>query len=237
MCIRDRTGTLWNQILGEPIGTLRDRHVAGDHPEARLQVVPTALTTWGEWRQAHPESPMLQGVPGARYQSAYAGYDGSCRFGISAHSDCDVDGLHPKELVVGVVGPRGDLAVPRFAITDVHVANEHGLVVVNDGPDVRAYDVGRHAFNRTSEGWVDEAGQPWNLTHGLRADGGASLQPLTPLTMYWFAWQEHHPGTQLWVPADADGALALHDNGRLPGFTIGVVAVLLVAIALLLRRR
>ncbi|MGB1585518.1 MAG: DUF3179 domain-containing (seleno)protein [Thermoplasmatota archaeon] len=231
-----QTDTLWTQILGEPIATLREGRAELDHHDTRLDVIPTALASWDAWREEHPTSLMLQPAE-ASYGNAYPGYDASCRYGISGQSDCDVEGLHPKEWVLGIRGPRGEVAVPRFAIDGVHVLAQHGVVVAQDGPAFRAFDVGRHTFSLENRTWFDEAQNPWNLTTGMRQDGAASLEPLESLTMYWFAWQTHHPETSLWLPADAKGALGLHDNGQLPGFTIGIVAMILVAAAFLLRRR
>jgi hypothetical protein len=102
---------------------------------------------------------------------------------------------------------------------------------------VSAFDVGRHSFSESEAGWVDEAGNVWDLQSGAVQCGASSLEPRATLRMYWFAWQGHHPETYLWQPEANDGAKTLSDPGKLPGFTIGMVAGILLLGALIIRRR
>lgn len=226
-----QTNTLWTQILGEPIGTLRDERAETDHIEATLEYVPTAVTTWDDWNTRHPASPMLQAVPGVGYGGAYQGYDESCQFGISGHNDCDIAGLHPKVEVVGVAGPRGPMAFPATAITTVYDPTS-GIVVHAGSPPV-AFDAASHTFTEQDGQWLDEQGRPWDLRTGRLLDGDEGLEPLDARTMFWFAWHEHHPDTGLWEPAaglpDGPGA-----DRSTPG--IGLAAVV-AALAIAARRR
>lgn len=237
------TGTLWTQILGEPVGTLRDGHADTDHVIARLDVHPTIITSWDAWRAEHPDSTMLQGISGFRYGGAYSGYGESCAIGISGQSDCDVDGLHPKEQVLGVDGPRGAVAFPHFGVVGqggIAYDAATGTLLSVSQASVRAFDAGRHVFHDDNGTWRDEDGRAWDLARGVPEAGGESLLELDVRPMYWFAWSEHHPGTALWLPDDPEvrsEAKDLEDNGKLPGFTIGIVAVFLVGTAWWLRRR
>ncbi len=236
-----QTGTLWTQILGEPIGTLRDGHADEDHGDWKLKVVATELATWDAWKQAHPDSLMLQSVGNIRYGSAYGGYEDSCQIGISGRSDCDIGGLHPKEEVVGVEGPRGPVAFAYFAIVaegGVAFHPESG-VVVRATPDglTQAFDAGDRTFSQSGDSWVDQDGNAWDLAMGKQRNGTAQLEPLDFVSLYWFAWSDHHTDTALWLPATVEGAKDREDNGKLPGFTIPIVAGFLILIAWTWRRR
>ena len=57
------TGSIWSQPLGEAI--------AGPLTGTKLELLPSTLTSWGEWKQTHPESLALD-APGSmtRYDLA-----------------------------------------------------------------------------------------------------------------------------------------------------------------------
>ena len=55
------TGSVWSQPLGEAI--------LGPRAGARLDLVPSTLTTWNAWRTAHPQTLALDapGSPSSRF--------------------------------------------------------------------------------------------------------------------------------------------------------------------------
>lgn len=201
-----QTGTLWNQILGEAVATLREDRVEADHPAWRLATLPSSITTWETWHTAHPGATMLQPADSVRYGGAYVGYADSCRIGISSASDCDIDGLHPKEQVIGAATPFGAVAFPIEALARdggaaVHAATSVVAAIDTDGLPV-LYDAGRHRFQADGDLWRDQSGAQWDLRAGERTDDGLRLATLDAATMYWFAWRDHHPDTALWLPED-----------------------------------
>ena len=209
----DETRSLWPQILGEA--------VSGPLHGTRLQALGSVLTTWGQWRTLHPQTMLLArplcsdwpyAVSGcsptspaeARRYGAdpYAGYAESRRIGISdVHLD-DVEGLHPKALVVGVVRD----GVPKAW----EVARAAHEVVINDQVGrtpvvVAALDGSVRVFQRGAEQrfttlnathMQDPHGTAWHLGTGRAADGRA-LEELPATTSFWFAWLDFHPGTHL----------------------------------------
>jgi len=71
----DSTLTLWNQITGEPVvGKLVGK-------EIKLKILPLVLTSWGEWKQQHPDTKVLDPDTGHkrsyRAGAAYGPYFGS----------------------------------------------------------------------------------------------------------------------------------------------------------------
>ncbi len=235
-----QTGTLWNQITGSAIGTLVDGRVDERHDAADLSVLPLVVTTWGEWRNEHPEATMLQKVR-ANYHDPYGGYEtssGQCGLGTCR----DVDGsLHPKEVIIGVAGPPA-VAYPIFGVrADGGVIQHDGrIVAVTPGGAHAVHDAGGRSFTAQDGVWVDSNGTAWDLYAGTSTDGDR-LEPLVALNMYWFAWQVHHPDTGLWLPqnatSDPGSAPLERDNGKLLGFTVPIVAGVLLLIAVFWRRR
>jgi hypothetical protein len=70
------------------------------------------MTTWSEWRAAHPETAVLTSVPGASYanKTPYGDYEGSERLMFPAHTGA-ASVLHPKQIVHGVRFNSGAAAV------------------------------------------------------------------------------------------------------------------------------
>jgi hypothetical protein len=113
---RDRPGSLWGQLQGLA--------VAGPAARTRLVVVPHELTTWREWRDAHPDTRVVSPDPerGERYRSEpYSAYAGSeqLRFPVKPLPPADV-GLPLKAPVV-VVGAPGQRVVYPLAWLEAKV--------------------------------------------------------------------------------------------------------------------
>ncbi len=229
-----QTHTLWTQILGRPIGTLVEGRVSNTHLEARLEPLPTQVMSWDDWRVLHPASLLLEPPRGAAAyaRTAYAGYGDSCRLGISGENNCDIAGLHPKELVLGVAQDGGPtIAYPLFALGNgVLVDPTRDLVVVASGAGyAQAYSAGGRNFTDTGGVWRDETGAVWDLASAASANG-TRLDPVEGLVLYWFAWNEHQPDTELWLPAGAVEGAKERDN-QTPGLGVGLLVVALAVAA------
>lgn len=240
-----QTDTLWTQIAGVPIGHLEDTTVRPDHPEAELTPVPSALTTWDAWRKEHPDTKLMD-PERSNYGGAYAGYDESCRFGVSGQSQCNVSGLHPKEQVYGVEHNGSEVAYPLFAVLQEGgvvmdaIGDTPVVVAAREGADVRVYDRTGHGFQKEDGAWVDAEGAEWDLRKGEQVDGPGALEEIDGLVLFWFAWKEHHPDTRLWLPEGGFEGKSGDDTGLLPGPGVAAVLVavaLLAAVAAMARRR
>lgn len=159
------TESLWSQELGEAIW--------GDLHAERLRFVPTATTTWGEWKRSHPDTKALARPdthPEWRYdQYPYGDYesDADTLFPVENPSNQ----LHPKAWVLGVFTDNESVAFRQEDVERERVIHEsldgRELVVV----------------------WAD--GSPsahWN--------GGG--EPPRQVLGFWFAWHDFHPDTRLW---------------------------------------
>lgn len=237
-----QTNTLWTQIDGTPIAMWAGSKLVSTHGEATLRMLPSELTTWEDWSKRHPDSTMLSNN-GRGYGGSYAGYDDSCRFGISRQSDCDIDGLHPKEQIIGVSAGGAFKAFPTFAVRGSggvitsDVGTERVVVGTTRGGATWVYAAENRTFTQNGDTWKDQAGGVWNRETGAQIDGDGQLRPLDHREMFWFAWQVHHPETTLWLPENVGAAKPLEGGGQaIPGLSAAVLAAAL-AIGLAIVRR
>ncbi len=161
----DRGGnSLWLQISGKA--------VVGPARGQMLESVPLAMTTWREWRQAHPNTEVLAIGPGMGRdygnKSPYGDYQtsASTMFPVRAN-DLRV---HPKTVVFGV--KHGDAAA---AVSERLLA-----------------ETGEHR-QMLSGGTVLEWRREDDGTVRVAVDGGPEL---LPHRMFWFAWYTFHPHTE-----------------------------------------
>lgn len=166
MLLYDRdSDSLWSQILS--------RAISGPRKGERLPGIPLTHTTWGDWRQQHPDTLVLNQETGHRRdysQSAYQGYDQSSNlyFPVSSRDNR----YHPKEPVLGMVikdrarvWPLSELAKAQSPIQETF--NQQELVIHYDAEHEKA--------------WItDRDGEALVATRG-----------------YWFAWMAFHPESQV----------------------------------------
>jgi hypothetical protein len=157
-----QTESLWSQIMSRAVsGPLRSR---------TLQFLPTAHTSWGDWRWRHPHTQVLSPETGYERnygRDPYAGYRDSeqLMFPVSAQDRR----LHPKEQVIGVTIGGEHKAYPFSALAragKAAIADRVGGVPITIEFDPQA---------RTGR--------------VLDAEG----RELPALTAFWFAWHAFHP--------------------------------------------
>jgi len=207
-----QTESYWSQLDGEAI--------VGPLVPRELTLVPSTVTTWEEWHGAHPETQVLSrdtGIyPEATYGSnPYAGYADSNRVGFDVDS---VDGrLHAKEIVYGVTIGNASRAYPEETVREAGVINDEvggvPVVIVTDQQEggvklfVREVDGRAVRFSLADGRLVDEAGSEWTFD-GEALEGphaGTQLDRLNSHGIFWFAWSEFNPGTDVYgVDADTD---------------------------------
>jgi len=206
----DATDSRWSQIMATAI--------QGSQTGETLTLVPSSLTTWGEWRQDHPDTEVLlpppasdtiTGAPPRNYGTEpYAGYEDSRRIGIGG-TNLD-DRLHPKTWVIGVADGDVVRAYPVPAVRKAGVVNDTvgSLPVVvsategeTAGAYVRRLDGETVRFERDGRFLVAD-GSRFRLTDGVAVDGpheGTRLDQASSITReFWFAWANFHPETEIW---------------------------------------
>lgn len=201
------TDSLWSQIAATAIRGARTGH--------RLELVPSEITTLGDWRTAHPETQVLLPPPtsatigerdGVRdyTRNPYATYDDIGQIGIGQNS-LDDDRLNPKVRVLGVRRDGEAVAYPLPAVADAGGVVEDTVgdtpVVVATGSDgstlhgwVRTVDGETLSFESAGDGRLAAGGSTWLTATGEAVDGPAEGTSLTPASdagqLFWFAWAD-----------------------------------------------
>ncbi len=160
-----KTETLWSQLLLQA--------VAGPRMGERLKPLPVTHTTWGAWRNRHPNTTVLSRKTGYSRdynRNPYAGYEQSrdLYFPVRHHDER----LHPKTWIIGL---KLDGAARAWPVSTIRKSgpvretwNHHRLIV------------------RNREGIVEIV----DATSGKQLDG---------IILYWFAWAAFHPDTTLYT--------------------------------------
>lgn len=209
---RDReTGSRWQQSTATAIsGPLRG---------AQLQLYPFQLTTWKQWRAEHPDTRVLEPLPG--YSARLGRMNQILDAGIVDAGGAAPKGafghdrrLPPRATVVGLEAGGVVKAYAVAALNRVRVVNDvlgtvPVLVVHQPGSDTTTAFMARsgrrrlrfEAANRGASRLRDlETHSLWNA-YGLCLSGplrGARLRPLILEPEFWFAWSEFHPATLLY---------------------------------------
>jgi hypothetical protein len=161
-----RTGSLWSQILS--------RAISGPLKGTDIPAVPTAHTTWRDWRERHPDTLVLSTDTGfhTRYNSSpYSEYQSSSKlmFPVGHRSRA----YRNKELVLGVT------------IGDVHKAYPF--------KELRKH--GEESFGDTVGG--TELTIEWRALEKYARAIDAKGEEIPTVIVYWFAWFAFHPGTEI----------------------------------------
>lgn len=200
-----QTETYWSQLSGEA--------VVGSLVPRKLEILPSTITTWGEWKRAHPDTQVLSrntGIyPRDTYGSnPYGSYANSSRVGFGV-GEVD-DRLPAKELVYGVAVGNASRAYPAETVSERGVLNDEVggllLAVVEDPEDgsvrilLRQRDDETLRFSVTDGQLVDQQGHRWSYG-GEALEGpreGTRLEEIPTHGVYWFAWSSFHPETSIY---------------------------------------
>ena len=202
------TDSLWSQFTGGA--------VQGPLSGSELEVLASSLTTWGAWRELHPDTLVLD--QGGRRRDSYSGYYLSGSAGVLGESNGD-DRLARKDLVFGVRLETGAKAYALDALERDAVVND----TIGGRPVVVAFDAdtetgvayaaeidGRRltfaaAEPGTGGGAVSDAetGTRWSVATGEAIEGelaGHRLESLPSFAVFWFAWSDYFPDGELYAP-------------------------------------
>ena len=221
LMIDEATGSLWNQMTGEPVaGALVGQ-------AATLTKLPTVTTTWGRWRTRHPTTRVLSDDTGhdRDYTPGYAYGDYFSGDKLKKYATAVDDRLPPKRIVFGMTVKDTTKAwtIDHLTATPVlHDAVESTEIVLitapnavvvkglaggkrdvqyDAGAEVRAYaleDGLRLSRNDATGALTDTQGNTWRLTEeALMGPDGRQLLRLPGHLAYWFGWSDFYPDTLL----------------------------------------
>ena len=176
-----QTRSLWSHILGQAM--------QGPLKGASLEVIPSVLTTWRDWRRRHPDTTVLALPRSARaYEAAFH--------------------RKPRQFVLGLV-VRGQAKAYAFDLLKRYpVLND----TIADLPVVVTFDsasTSAQAFRRKCRGRVltfkgqgarrmtdRRTGSTWDAVEGRCLEGafkGETLDPLPAIVSLRRAWRAFHP--------------------------------------------
>lgn len=223
--VDEQTHSLWPQIEGSA--------ARGPLHGTDLGLYPSTTIAWEDWKAKHPDTLVLErprcgdnstdNRRGCRgdFQRNYENYPyGSYRsdrsVGITGQARGDVQGLHPKANVVGVVLDGTAKAYPLSLLSgrkvlDDEVAGTPVVVTWVDG-DAAVYErPGNRSFHlgETNGTIVDERGNRYDAATGASHGAVPDLRRIETVDLFWFAWLDHHPKTQLYT---ANGTITIEEH-------------------------
>lgn len=211
------TLSLWNQETGEPVvGRLADSGV-------RLDFFPTLLTTWGEWKDEHPDTTVLNLDTGVYQTSRYFPEDNPNATYFDYFNSPDTmfpvwlrdDRLEAKDIVLGLKIDDMAKAYPVRVLQMERVVNDalgdvNVVVLASEiSPASKVYERAEREFSRVdgdnSTGVpmtvVDESGAVWNVTEDALvnvSDPSQTLRRIPTHMSFWFGWYAFYPDTLLY---------------------------------------
>lgn len=183
--IDQETKSLWSHILGEA--------KQGELTGTLLETLPAQMTDWQSWRQAHPETTVLDMSRTAE--------------------DYEVDFYRQPELfVIGMINAGNAKAWPFDQLGDSQVVNDmfrnQPLLIVFDNSSSGAMIYSRNVsgrvleFDMQTDQLVDlQTGTIWDPTSGRAVEGelaGTLLKPEVGIVSYRSTWQTFHPESKYW---------------------------------------
>lgn len=188
----------WSQLFGEA--------VMGEKKGQQLEKLPSTMTTWGAWRELHPDTTVY-----IKTSTPYsARFTGKALAGLA---NAEPGPVKSTDLVLGVEGHIEARAylVRRLARSGrmVHDDLEKAPIVVFLAEDLATGRI----YDRRVEGQVlsfevldgnrlkdVQTGSVWDGISGRAVEGtleGERLRELISTNSLWFAWQKYRPDTAL----------------------------------------
>ena len=203
----DRTNSLWHHMTGEPVvGPLARSGI-------RLRVLPVVVATWKEWREAHPDTRVLDIQtghqrdyrPGRPYGAYFASPD--TMFPVSPRSA----ELPTKASILAVRVGAASKIYPLEVFAREPVVNDRvgstEVVVVGraDSRTARAYARGGRRFQPGgSPAELVEVGRSirWRVEEErlVNPATGDTLPRVGAHLVYWFGWHAFYPDAELYRP-------------------------------------
>lgn len=194
------TKSLWSTLHGEPvIGPLVDQGI-------KLKREYLVTTTWGAWRNRHPDTTVLSLDTGhnRNYDEgvAYHAYFANDRLMFPV-PQLDTRLLNKAE-VVALRDKDDSLAIHeeflrRNAVFHEKIGGTPIVVLTDQSGANRVYESGDVQFKTIpSQGSVtDSQGRTWKIAEDSLSNGTRILKRMPSHRAFWFGWQAQFPKTRL----------------------------------------
>jgi len=212
MTFADReTGTRWQQETGEAF--------EGKYKGRRLEIYPFLITTWQEWRERHPETLVMEPVPG--FEEMYSDMWRAILARTPGRAGPPADRIRREdprlpayEPIIGLEAGGAKRAYPRERLKTELVVNDHlgselVLLIYTPRSDTvtvfsRNLDGRTFSFERRPQSGdlVDvQTGSRWNA-YGECVEGelrGRRLKALIGMPQFWWSWAAFYAGTDIYA--------------------------------------
>ncbi len=162
-----KTESLWSQLMSQSI--------SGPLVGEVLQMINTENTSWGKWKEKHPNTLVLSPDTGFQRdydKSPYQGYEYSSSLYFSVNKRSAL--FHPKEMVLGV---QVDGKFKAYPFSELKKSEGKVVTDVFQGETLTiVYDIS----NESAEILDD------------------SDNPVLVIANFWFAWYAFHPETEVY---------------------------------------
>jgi hypothetical protein len=180
------TSSLWSQPTG--------RAIAGELKGTELELLPSQMTTWSNWLQAHPETlAMTNGY--AQTSLARQTFDTDFIIGVVIS---DLSKAYTYEDVAAEILVNDQLGEFPLLVWAAH--NDYRSFLRQVGDQTLSFE----PLEGNSDLFTDrETGSTWEANIGLATAGplkGEALQPAPSLTSFDWAWEDFYPDSEYYHP-------------------------------------
>ncbi len=178
-----KTISIWSQPIG--------RALAGPLKGTELDILPSQMTSWKNWREAHPET---LAMTNSYSQLGFRRQKFATDFVIGVVLNDLSKAYYYEDVAAKILlnDNIGDFPLLIWAANDdyrtyLRVVNGESLTFQWDAGNLK--DV--------------ETGSAWDASLGLAIEGplkGQALQPVPSLTSFDWAWEDFYPESQYYLP-------------------------------------
>ncbi len=196
------TKSMWSTLDGKPVvGKLVGSGI-------RLKPLHVVTTTWGKWRDLHPETTVLSQDTGhSRDYSEGAAYKHYFETDQLMFVVPETDSrLKNKAEILALRGKSNErLAIDAefLATKPIHhdkIGDQEIVVITDSSGANRVYSTGGVSFEKVDgdRAIVDSDGTTWTISEAeLKSDDGKSLKRFPAHRAFWFGWFSAFPDTRL----------------------------------------
>lgn len=184
-----------------------------------LELLPSVLAPWGAWQKMYPNTRILSAEKMGQNPNAifdpYAGYYTSAFPGITGVEQPDTR-LEPKDLVIGIQAGTHVRAYPLETLQKAGLINDQlgtiPLLLIYDANlqtalvyqrEIKGQQLSFQWDAQTDYLQDDKTDSLWDPQTASAIKGpltGEHLSRLISPLVFWFAWADIHPNTELYQP-------------------------------------
>ncbi len=178
------TRSVWSQPWG--------RAIDGDYRGVELFLLPSRVTTWTDWKAAHPDTLAMVNDVDSLIGPARQGFSANYVLGL-------VVGEEAKAYYYEDVAAEGLLNDSFAGLPIVIWADETGMQAYFRQVEERTL-----TFQFEKSQVMDrETGSSWDLARGIASDGplrGTALQAVPSSSAFDWAWRDFYPQSEFYIP-------------------------------------